>query len=309
MVVILIFTVTLFGFEKWLPNIKAPRGGYGYMLSRAKEAKEVRDIDMLFIGSSLVYRGFDPRVFQKSGIDVFNLGSSSQTPLNSYYLLKDYLPNMRPKYVVMDLYWDVMTAEIGEAALDIIANAPITFNTYQMALESRDVMVLNSLMFSQASAILGTYNIKQKDFPNDNYVGKGFVESTLKKNTLSEKELSQLPQQRVNLEKSHLDYLQKIIDLCDLHEVKLIFICAPVTKEYRNKVVNYQDYIKAVSEIANCNNISFIDYNAKQGVSHFSSMQDFYDKGHLNKNGAEKISNLFIRDLKSLNLYTELSSL
>ena len=61
-------------------NVRSCVGCYGHLYSRVKDAEKIKNPDILFIGSSHSYRGFDTRVFQKHGIKAFNLGSSSQTP-------------------------------------------------------------------------------------------------------------------------------------------------------------------------------------------------------------------------------------
>src|SRR5438477_3987320 len=65
-------------------------GGIGHTLQRLREVESVGSVDILFIGSSHAYRGFDPRLFAETGLTSFNLGSKAQSPLNSYFLLKHY---------------------------------------------------------------------------------------------------------------------------------------------------------------------------------------------------------------------------
>src|SRR3972149_6768649 len=46
------------------------------------EFDRTQNYDLIFLGSSHCYRCFDPFVFQKFGLTTYNLGSSSQTPIN-----------------------------------------------------------------------------------------------------------------------------------------------------------------------------------------------------------------------------------
>ena len=73
-------------------------------LVRFRELQTVSDVDIIFIGSSHCYRGFDPRIFERLGLKTFNMGSTSQTPLNSYYLIRDKLDQLKPKLVIIELY-------------------------------------------------------------------------------------------------------------------------------------------------------------------------------------------------------------
>lgn len=43
------------------------------------DLRKLNNCDILFLGSSHCYRGFDPRVFKNIGYNIFNLGTSSQT--------------------------------------------------------------------------------------------------------------------------------------------------------------------------------------------------------------------------------------
>ena len=46
-------------------NLKYSLGNNGHSFLRFKEAKEKRNIDILFLGSSHAYHGFDTRIFEK----------------------------------------------------------------------------------------------------------------------------------------------------------------------------------------------------------------------------------------------------
>jgi hypothetical protein len=85
-------------------NFSNKKGGYGYAYSRLEEVKNYSNIDILFIGSSHAYRGFDPRIFEKNGLKTFNLGTSAQTPLQTEILLNRYLEKLNPKMIIYDVY-------------------------------------------------------------------------------------------------------------------------------------------------------------------------------------------------------------
>ena len=115
-------------------NLKYPLGSYGHLNSRVKDIKNHSDVDVLFLGSSHAYRGFDPRIFKKHGITSFNLGSSSQTPIQTEILLNRYLNSLNPKLVVYEVYPGFLRNDGVESALDLIANDKIDFLTIKMSL-------------------------------------------------------------------------------------------------------------------------------------------------------------------------------
>ncbi len=83
----------VYGYPSKIKNVK---GQYGHSWKRLREAKEYGDVDVLILGSSLAYREIDVRAFDSLGLKAFNLGSSSQTPLQASFLLDNYLDKLDP---------------------------------------------------------------------------------------------------------------------------------------------------------------------------------------------------------------------
>lgn len=83
--------------------------GYAFDRYRWEEFYQLPEgdsVDILFLGSSHAYRGFDPQLLQDWwGIRSFNLGSSGQTPLTSLHVLQNAMQHQLPKLVVMELYF------------------------------------------------------------------------------------------------------------------------------------------------------------------------------------------------------------
>jgi hypothetical protein len=84
-------------------NMNYRIGSKGHMYSRIQELRETKNIDILFLGSSHSYRGFDTRIFSGNGYKSFNLGSSSQTHIQSNILLKRYIDQLIPKLVIYEV--------------------------------------------------------------------------------------------------------------------------------------------------------------------------------------------------------------
>lgn len=69
-------------------NVRNNIAAYGHFFSRSRDAEKIKNPDILILGSSHAYRGFDTRVFSNAGIHAFNFGSSSQTPINTQVIFK-----------------------------------------------------------------------------------------------------------------------------------------------------------------------------------------------------------------------------
>ncbi|MFD3003475.1 hypothetical protein ACFS7Z_24165 [Pontibacter toksunensis] len=291
----IIFLMLAIGKVNWLPNARYTHGGYGHTLVKLQEAKQVQGVDMLFIGSSHVYRGFDPRIFNQHNIRTFNLGTPSQTPFVSYYLLKEHLPAINPRYVVMDLYWNVLSMPATEAGADVISNSEIRGTLLDMVWESRDIVLLNSFLISYINQMISPLDTSaQKEILSDEYIGAGYVASKMDRNLMSDIELAHQPKYRFTPNKLQVNHLKKIINLCKKHNVELIFVVTPVTKEYFNSVQNYQEFTDLAGGIASDYSIPLIDYNTEEGLI-LDSQSDFYDKDHLSQAGVEKFNAAFIK--------------
>ncbi len=297
-----------FGKVGWIPNARSTLGGYGYTLLRLEEAKQVKDIDILFIGSSHIYRGIDTRIFEDNNLKAFNMGTSLQSPLNTYHLLKEYLPTMRPKYVVIDLYWTPLFDEGTEATIDIISNAEISQNMVKMALKTKNIVVYNSLLISAMhQALMPRDTAVQKMFDGDNYIRGGFAEPEHTRNMLTPKQLASMEKKHFTPNAMQIQHIHRSIQLCKKNGAKVILMVAPVTSEYKRTLIDYDAYTAKLIKIARRNSVPLIDYNSKKDL-HLSSQFDFFDEDHLSKSGVLKFNTKLINDLKMLqrspHLYT-----
>ena len=312
----IVYTASYLHFANWIPNAKYTTGKGYYTLSRFREIDKFSNIDILFLGSSQVYRGFDTRQFEQKNLKTFNLGTSAQSPYNSYYLLQDHIDKLKPKYIVMDLYWHMLAKEdVTESTIDLISNHELTSNIVKMAWDTHDYTIISSLLSNFISRWhTPLAKVKEKKLPKEVYISGGFVESLIPKEDLSMSNPKKAYQFR-NLDTKlktasefQMEYLNKIIALCKQHNTKLVFVLIPVTKEYKNNLANYNDYITQITAFAKKNNIPFIDYNTRPDLS-LSSSEDFLDKNHLSPYGASKFNKFFYNDLSALEVGKSMSSL
>jgi len=92
-----------------------------------------------------------------------------------------------------------------------------------------------------------------------------------------------------------IEYLNRIIDLCRTHHVKLFLYSSPLTKNYYDLIPEF--YISKLEKIKKelPEDVFFMDYT-------FYPMPDscFYDANHVNRYGAEIISRKVVEELDSL---------
>jgi hypothetical protein len=220
-----------------IKNLVYKKGGTGFMDKRLEEANKKKDIDILFIGSSHAYRGFDPRIFAKQGYSSFNLGSSAQTPIETKFLLDKYITGLNPKYVIVDVYPSILSNDGTESALDLISNSKIDSEIINFALGFKNIKVYNTLIFAYYKQLLG--NSKKNSYKNipktDRYITGGFVESFKKysSNSKSNKIVNEIQPSPEQLQK-----LDEIIKIFNSRKIKFLLVQTPISQLKYNSFKN-----------------------------------------------------------------------
>jgi len=272
-------------------------------------------IDLLILGSSHAYRSYDPKVIGEAlHIEnrVFNLGSAAQSPLISYYILKEILEKQRPKKVVMDLYYLVFTND------NQLRNRRYNLNQMQASLAKKEffrngfsteekviltafpALVYKDYLKPKINKLLGRPHLLKK---KGNYQGAGFVSNP---DTLSMEKLKYQNQfeyyqtETTAMTDSNLEYLKKIKLLCDKENIPLVFISAPMPEISVNKIKNYRAFYHIFSELATEWNAPYIDYNINR-IENLSDEYHYYDDDHLNAPGAKIFSATVVEYLEKEN--------
>ncbi|MGL5677045.1 MAG: hypothetical protein ACRDDX_11565, partial [Cellulosilyticaceae bacterium] len=84
------------------------------------------------------------------------------------------------------------------------------------------------------------------------------------------------------------EYVQKIIRLAQEEDIRLVFYKAPSNATKQEKA-----YFNMVKRMAKEERIPYIDYNMLYEEIGLDPTYDFYDKGHVNYVGAEKVTRHF----------------
>lgn len=295
------------GLENRVPNTLNLTGEFDRSLLRFREAETAEPVDMVFLGSSHTYRGFDPRIMADANVAAFNLGSSAQTPLNSHRLLQRYIGNLQPQVVVLEMYWGVFESTDGsEASINIACNAPASLDFLAMTLQSKDVRTVNSVLTNYASRIrFPLETAKQIDYGNDVYVMGGYSE-THRKSTAAQ-EVKKLKPYTSSIAPIQLHYLDKIRVLCEENNATLVLVRTPVTTEYFNALSNLNEVTEPMLQYAAAHQLVFHDFNedVQQGTLQLQTGRDFYDKNHLGQSGVDRFNAHFISFLRQHALLPE----
>ncbi len=258
-------------------NLNYKIGSYGHMHSRLRNIETEKDIDILFLGSSRAYRGFDPRIFEQYGLHTFNLGSGSQTPLQTEILLKRYLDKLNPSFIVYEVHPETFTSDGVESSLDIIANDKIDRDMIGLALRQNHIKTYNNLIY-------GLYrDFFKKDISykeeiikdDDTYIPGGFVEKKIKYyDYVKYKKTSEW-----KFNQKQFDALDNIIFLLKQHNTPFIFVQVPSTQAKYKWYSNNNDFDHKIKKLG--------DYYNFNEIIRLDNKLHFFDSRHLNQDGVK----------------------
>lgn len=249
---------------------------------------ESDSLDIVAIGSSHCYCSFNPLIFwEDKNIKSYVLSSQQQPIKASYYYVKEVLKTQKPKAILLEAYManiDMTNPEEG-VIRDAYEYFDMSLNKLEMihALAPEGNQMEYYIDFikyhSRWSEITVADFDKEYKKRIDDYRGYVF---------LTEHEAQERPEwestEKINfIEGENLTYLLKILELSKQYDFQLILWYAPYITDVEG-IAN----VNGVKKFAEENNIEFI--NTFEIMDQLNFEEDFYDSGHVNYKGAEKIS-------------------
>ncbi|MBZ0263714.1 hypothetical protein K8I28_03520 [bacterium] len=265
-------------------------GGTTYLSN--KGMAEIDSLDILFLGSSHAYRTFDTRIYSELGLKTYNLGSPSQTPVNSYLLLKHYLPQKHIKKVVFEAYWRMFSISSTESAFDLIVNMPPDFSRLPVIAHNKNLNVLSYYLSWLLNVNRIDYNsIKPIVSPMNQFVGGGFVEKLR-----SDYQPDFPPGMSLKMEAQEVQfkYFEKIIKLLSENDIELIVTFQPVSQQLLDMSIGDEKLIQRIEENVAEHNLPLIEF---MDVDSLRSTEFYVDENHLNNRGVRAFNQLFIQQL------------
>ena len=261
-------------------------------------SEEKDSVDMVIVGSSHVNNGIIPNIFwQENHIAAVNVYSWAQPTWTAYYYIREALEEQQPDIVLLDLYCMtygnsyIMPEEIDRINYANSFNIDMNLNYLGLIRTSEKVGLdlrpyeefLNLPRYHTRWKELNWKMISYNPHKNRDFL-KGYglsYQSQAQQQPLYESEERVVPYEYC------VEYLDKIVALCEKEGVDLIFTMIPyVYNETEVKIDNW------LTDYAEEHAIPYISYigDAKQEVA-LDYATDFSDNGHLNWYGAQKITN------------------
>jgi len=265
---------------------------------------QTSNIDVLILGSSHAYRSYNPSVMNVAlnhKPNVFNFGSSAQSPLTSYCLLKNTLEKHRPKLVVMDIYYMVYTgiSQLKNARInwDFIESrkAKNTFfsNAFSPIEQLKLLLFPTAVYKDSLKPLLKKVLGRSSNFKNKGkYLSNGFVANndTVSMEALQNQNQFDFFEIGLKAFKSkHLKSTQQIIDLCKKENIPLLLVTAPMPKVSVQKIKDYDLIHQFFAQLAQDNEIKYIDFNIDR-IKKIEDTFHFHNDDHLNYSGANIVS-------------------
>jgi hypothetical protein len=285
-----IVTIPAFSLKYTLPfifNLSYPLGGPGHMHTRLREVRTSQGIDVLLLGSSHTYRGFDTRLLGGCGRQFLNMGSSAQTPVQTQLLLDEHLDRLSPNLVVYEVYPETLVLDGVESSLDIMANSELPVPAlFGLAVKSGNVKVYNSFLLAMGRRLLrqDANFIEPRQKGVDTYIKGGYVERKalpVKVEDNSPREWSPLPAQ--------MEAFAGNIRSIHQSGIPCVLVYAPITRARYESYANNRD----VDEYMKSHGLPYFNFNEIE-----MGLRDdlhFADAHHLNQDGVEIFNKELLR--------------
>ena len=264
---------------------------------------EKNSVDVLFLGSSQTFCSIDDRLLQEQyGINAYAFASSQQRLPITEYFLKEAVKYQHPKIIMVEVSQVFTELDPEEESMFSYSYAP-TKPSVEKFLSLYDITNGDLKKSISYTLPLFQYHTRWNQVDIDDV---GYCISR----TLNRYDYQSFGfQKRDGVKKQKIDFLNKskgqakripvsniatldcIYKICNNNSINVIFFKTPVTNWTRSDSSVIKSFMKN-------RNYRFVDFNDKLSEIGIDSNNDFFDKSHLNYNGAQKTTVAIAQYLK-----------
>jgi hypothetical protein len=261
----------------FLPNMQR-NGGQEMQMMRDLTSNQTK-YGAIVLGSSHAYRGYDPRIFEQSGMSLFNAGTSAQNAKGSLVLYNEYLRD-RSDVFILDVYDPVFELEGTESNMRLIQNVPTNEAALALVQQEFKIYTLNALAVRLAS-------INPTDeAPNADYIKNGFCE---KKGILYAVE--PLNDSVFDANEEMFNAFEKMVKQMQADGKRIVLCSHPLPKSPGLR--NYHDkFLSRFNPLIQNLGLAYIDLTYYTEGFGFN---EFADLSHLNQQGVELYNRLLLQ--------------
>lgn len=253
--------------------------------------EENKDFDVIFIGDCEVYENFSPVVlWNEYGINSYIRGSAEQYIWQSYYLLEDTLRYHKPQVVVFNIQslqfnesqseaYNRMSIEGMRWSASKVGAIKASMTEDEHFIEYVFPLLRYHSRWNELTKADFEYMFHSKQVTHNGYFMR-----------IDARPAEDVPPGRPLADYSFGDkammYLDKIRQLCEKNDIKLLMIKAPsLYPEW------YEEYEMQVEDYAETYDLPYINFLEIQDQTGIDYTTDTYDGGlHMNLSGAEKLA-------------------
>ncbi len=262
--------------------------------------KEDKNHEVIFIGDCEVYANISPLVmYEEEGITSYVRGNSQQLIWQSYYLLKETLKYEIPKVVVFNVnsmrYSEPVSEPYNRLMIDEMKFSQEKIDLIKSSMTEEENILSYFIpilryhsRFSSLTKEDFIYLFKDKQITHNGFLINQNVKPV---DSLPTKK----PLPTYTFADIDYEYLDKIYELCQENNIKLVLMKAPSVYPYWYQ--EYEDQIISYIQDKDIDYYNFIPLSNEIGIDYST---DTYDGGiHLNLEGATKLSKYFSKILKN----------
>ena len=281
--------------------VLTPKHDYGICSMNNLYAQKENSVDVLVVGSSLVYSGVNTNeLWSRYGIASYDLCSAEQPFWVSYYMIREALKTQRPRLIILDAKPAMYVSSYSK-------RGRVVLSTYGIRGMDNRLGAIFACVKDPAEAwsyVLGLpqvhenyRNIQASDFrlPPDNggrgADWKGFIEMDETKNYPKASPVWTEREKPINDREE--EYVRKIFELAQAEGIDLMLLCTPYP-DYPEDHPYYNTLWRIAAEYG----IDGINFNHPSLRSLMNDSYDFADGQHLNIRGSETFSRRLGYELK-----------
>lgn len=247
--------------------------------------------EVLIIGDCETYENISTvTLYKEYGISSYIRGSAQQLVWQSYYLLEDTLRYEKPKVVIFNVlalkYNEPRSESYNRMSIDGMRWSPSKIGNIRASMTEDESMleyIFPILRYHSRWSSLKSEDFKYM-FDKDLVTVNGYY---MRCDVHPEMDFPP-PQELTDYDfgDNAMYWLNKMADLCEENDIKLVLIKAPILYPYWYTYWDYQ-----VCKFADARGIDYINYIDLREDMGLDMTQDTYDGGlHLNIYGAEKFA-------------------
>lgn len=276
-------------------NYKDMGGGGGWQRFYGAEDNT---IDVLFFGNSHAHCTVDQGLLWTGyGIAGYTMSAGAQNIDSTYYFIKEALHSQRPEVIVVEVM-GAIGGEIKNTEVDVYRNLmgmEWSGNSAQYLSYLSTNMDMSHSWKQEIAWKVPIFHtryreISEEDFEDPIPFMRGYRGSF---DVVPYDMPLILENETMELNPARMEMLQNILDLSREEDIPLVLFAAPF---YLNDEQQLQ--FNKIAEIAEENQVAFIDFNHLYSEIGLNFQQDMRDDGHLNNMGAAKVTAYLAEYLK-----------